>query len=102
MFRASEIGVHLKGNVLTVFIHDVDLMNPGAKDSNIKVFELSEGTIKFIGQIDSGSFSQLQSAPINSMSIHKDDMLVTIGGQGVGYLDLTDSKISGSFIDLEN
>ncbi len=101
VFRASEIGVHKRNNVLTVFIHDADLMNPTARDSNIKVLELGD-TIKFIGLIDASSFSQLYSAPINSMSISKDDLLVTIGGQGIGYLDLSDSKIKGTFVDLEN
>lgn len=41
--KPSEINVYRKGNSnkLTVFIHDVDLMNPTAKNSNIKVFEIS-------------------------------------------------------------
>lgn len=38
VFNPSEIGIYRQDKVVTVFIHDVDLMNPGAKDSNIKVF----------------------------------------------------------------
>ncbi len=76
-------------------------MNPTSRDSNIKVFELSD-TLVYKGKLDSSSFEIANTDPINSMSIMKDNMLVTIGGKGLGYLNLANSKTKGSFVDLEN
>lgn len=53
--KPSEIGVYKMLDKATVFIHDVDLMNPLAKESNIKIFELSDA-ISFKGIIDSSKF----------------------------------------------
>lgn len=36
------------------------------------------------------------------MSIMKDSMLVTIGGKGLGYLNLANSQTKGSFVSLES
>lgn len=42
VFKPSEMGVYKNGNTMTVFIHDVDLMKPSARDSNVKVFALGD------------------------------------------------------------
>lgn len=55
VFKPSEIGVYKKDNIITAFIHDVDLMNPTSRDSNIKVFEMSDA-IEYKGKLDSSSF----------------------------------------------
>jgi len=36
--KPAEIGLYKSGERVTVLIHDVDLLNPTAKDSNIKIF----------------------------------------------------------------
>lgn len=55
IFKPSEIGVYKKDKITSVFIHDVDLMNPTSKDSNIKVFQLSDA-IEYKGKLDSSAF----------------------------------------------
>lgn len=76
-------------------------MNPTAKDSNIKIFELTDA-INFKGVIDSTKFNLIIFEPINSMSIHNDHMLVTVGGKGLGYINLKKYADNGDFINLED
>jgi hypothetical protein len=63
-------------------------MNPGAKDSNIKIFYLIGSSIKYNGTIDSKLFGIQTFEPINSLSIYDNHLIVSIGNKGIGYINL--------------
>lgn len=84
---------------LTVYIHDGDLLdNSLTKHTEIKIFSI--GTNLKLTNIINGKSFGASGMPINSMSVNKGELVVSLGNIGIGYMDMSEKTLNGRMLNL--
>lgn len=87
-----QIALYIKGIIKRVLVLNSDEVIAN-KNSFVKVFDLGENSLGYVGQINSRSFGNYLE-PIQSIDVNSDHLVLTLGKIGLGYVNLANIDYS--------